>query len=60
MLAPEGVEALHGMCMPGHSRGRIRAAALHARYSQEDAPYRPLAHADRTVQPFRRKRVLET
>ena len=32
MLAPRGVEALHGMCMPNHSRGRIRAAALRARY----------------------------
>ena len=41
--------------MPNRDRGRIRAAALHERYSQEDAPYRPLEHADRTVQALSEK-----
>ena len=54
MLAPRGVEALHGICMPNHSRGRIRAVALHARGNQEDVPYRPYPHTDYPRQPFRR------
>ena len=29
MLAHNGVEAFHCMCIPNHGRGRIRAAALH-------------------------------
>jgi len=35
---PEGAEALHGTC---NDRGRIvlRAATLHARHNQDDAPY---------------------
>ena len=53
MLAPEGVEALHGMCMPGHSQGRIRAVALHARYNQDDAPYRPWSCTDNLPWPFK-------
>ena len=40
-LPPRGVEALHGMCMPDHSRGRMRAAALHARGNQDNGSYRP-------------------
>jgi len=40
--------------MPNHGRGRIRAAALHARHNQElGAPYRPLSHTDYPRQPFR-------
>ena len=53
MLAHSGVEALHGRCMPGHGRGRIRAAALHAWHNQEDVSYQLLAHADYQQQPFR-------
>jgi hypothetical protein len=34
------------MCMPNHGRGRIRAAALHARHNQEDAPYWLLPYPD--------------
>jgi hypothetical protein len=49
MLAPEGVEALHGTCMPHHDRGRIRAEALHAQHNREDAPYQPLTRTDSTV-----------
>ena len=59
MLAHNGVEALHGRCMPNHGRGRIRAAALHAWHNQGDAAYQPLPHADYTRQPFRSVGVLK-
>ena len=41
MLARNGEEALHGMCMPNHGRSRIKAVALHAWHNQ-DAPHQPL------------------
>ena len=42
MLAHNGVEALHGRCMPNHGRGRIRAVALHAWHNQDaDCPRQP-------------------
>ena len=46
MLAHNGVEALHGRCMPNHGRGRIRAVALHAWHNQD---------ADYPRQPFRQR-----
>ena len=49
MLARNGVEALHGRCMPNHGRGRIRAVALHAWRNQPVIDHRPVLTGDSLV-----------